>query len=114
MAFEVKYSARAEKDLDDILGWLLAQGAGETGLRWFEGLRKAVGTLTDLPQRCLLARENDSVPFEMRQLLYGRRPHVYRILFTIEGSTVSILRIRHGRRENLSAHSSAPATQQPF
>lgn len=104
MAFEVKYTARAEDDLDDILGWLLAKGAGETGRRWFQGLRKAVGTLADLPHRCMLARENDSVPFEMRQLLYGRRPHVYRILFTVAGNTVFILRILHGRRESLTAH----------
>jgi plasmid stabilization system protein ParE len=103
MAFEVKYTARAQNDLDDILGWLLAKGAGETGLRWFRGLRKAVGTLTELPHRRMLARENDSVPFEMRQLLYGHKPHVYRILFTVEGNTVFILGIRHGRRESLTA-----------
>lgn len=76
MAFEVKYTALAEKDLDEIIGWLLAKGAGETGLRWFEGLRKAVGTLADSPHRSMLARENDSVTFELRQLLYGRKPHV--------------------------------------
>ena len=37
----------------------------------------------------------------MRQLLYGRKPHVYRILFTIEGDAVYVLRIRHGRRRRL-------------
>jgi hypothetical protein len=47
MAFEVKYTALSEDDLDDIHGWLLSKGAG--GLRWFQGLRKAVGTLADLP-----------------------------------------------------------------
>ena len=26
----------------------------------------------------------------MRQLLYGRRPHLYRVLFTIEGDTVEL------------------------
>jgi hypothetical protein len=42
-----------------------------------------------------------SVPFEMRQLIYGQKPHLYRILFTIEGETVQVLRIRHGRRKHL-------------
>ena len=37
----------------------------------------------------------------MRQLLYGRKPHVYRILFTIEGDVVYVLRIRHGRRRHV-------------
>ncbi len=40
--------------------------------------------------------------FEVRQLIYGRNPHWYRILFTIQGETVSVLRGRHGRRERLS------------
>lgn len=48
-----------------------------------------------------LAPENASVPFEMRQLLYGRKPHLYRIIFTIKGETVYVLSIRHGRRKHL-------------
>jgi hypothetical protein len=43
-------------------------------------------------------------PYEVRHLLYGHKPHVYRILFTIRGDTVSILYIRHGRRQSMSAH----------
>jgi hypothetical protein len=35
----------------------------------------------------------------VRQLLYGRKPHVYRVLFTIEGDVVRVLHIRHGRRK---------------
>jgi len=54
-----------------------------------------------MPKRCPLAPENASVPFEMRQLLYGRKPHFYRILFTIEDEVVYVLRIRHGRRHHL-------------
>ncbi|MGD0414539.1 MAG: hypothetical protein ABSA80_04235 [Terriglobales bacterium] len=41
------------------------------------------------------------LPFEVRHLLYGLAPHVYRILFTIEGETVHVLHIRHGRRQPL-------------
>ena len=40
-------------------------------------------------------------PYPARHLLYGRLPHVYRILFTIDGSTVYILHIRHGSRQPL-------------
>jgi plasmid stabilization system protein ParE len=59
MAFRVKTSARAKRDLDGILAWLLAQGAGETGLRWFQGLREAVKSLAYAPYRCPLAPENE-------------------------------------------------------
>jgi hypothetical protein len=48
--------------------------------------------------------ENADFPFEVRHLLYGRKPHVYRILFTIKGDTVSILHIRHGRRQPIAKH----------
>ena len=41
MAFRVKTTAKAKRDLDAILAWLLSQEAGETGLRWFQGLRDA-------------------------------------------------------------------------
>jgi len=38
----------------------------------------------------------------VRQLLYGRKRHAYRILFTLDGEIVSVLHIRHGRRMPLS------------
>jgi toxin ParE1/3/4 len=104
MAFRVEVSPKARRDADAILGWLLSQQAGEAGLRWFRRLEEAIGSLAHFPERCKLAPENASVPFEMRQLLYGHRPHVYRILFTIDGQTVYVLRIRHGRRKHLSLH----------
>ena len=102
MAFRVKTTAQAKRDLDDILERLLSQAAGETGLRWFQGLHQAVATLADSPQRCALAPESAVFPFEVRHLLYGRRPHVYRIIFTIEGNTVSVLHVRHGRRQPIA------------
>jgi plasmid stabilization system protein ParE len=98
MAFHVKQTAQADRDLDGILDWLLAQQAGETGWRWFQKLKEACDSLSELPHRCGLAPENGEFPFEVRQLIYGRMPHLYRVLFTIEGDTVVILHIRHGRR----------------
>jgi plasmid stabilization system protein ParE len=104
MAFRVKTTAKAKRDLDAILEWLLSQEAGETGLRWFQGLRDTVASLAHSPERCALAPENAAFPFEVRQLLYGRRQHRHRILFTIEGDTVCVLHIRHGRRQPISTH----------
>jgi plasmid stabilization system protein ParE len=82
----------------------MAQQAGETGLRWFRGLKDALDSLSELPHRCSLAPENAEFPFEVRQLLYGRKPHQYRVLFIIEADTVIILHIRHGRRLPLAGH----------
>jgi predicted transcriptional regulator len=52
-----------------------------------------IASLAVSPARCPLAPENAHFPYEVRHLLYGRRPHVYRILFTAKGDTVSIPRI---------------------
>lgn len=98
MAFDVRTTPDAEQDAAAILNWLMAQHAGETGLRWFLKMDEAIRSLAELPQRCRLAPENRTFPFEVRELQYGSRPHTYRILFTIEGDAVYILHIVHGRR----------------
>jgi len=98
MAFLIEISEEFEREAESILQWLISEGAGDTGRRWFIALRKAVEGLATLPTRCPHAPESASFPFEVRQLLYGRKPHVYRILFTIEGESVLVLHLRHGRR----------------
>jgi plasmid stabilization system protein ParE len=102
MAFRVETSAQAESDADAILEWLLSRHAGQAGIRWVLALEEAIESLTAFPERCPLAPESARFPFEVRQLLYGRKRHVYRILFAIDGETVNVLHIRHGRRKPLS------------
>ncbi|HLX85134.1 MAG TPA: type II toxin-antitoxin system RelE/ParE family toxin [Terriglobales bacterium] len=68
----------------------------------FEGLKRAIASLAEMPERCPLARENKEFSFEVRNLLYGRKPHVYRVVFTVEGDTVYILHIWHGRRRRIT------------
>jgi plasmid stabilization system protein ParE len=104
MAFLVETTPESERDTEGILEWLYSQHAGDTGIRWFLALEDAIASLATSPARCPLAPENADFPYEVRHLLYGRKPHVYRILFTIKGNTVSILHIRHGRRQSMPAH----------
>jgi plasmid stabilization system protein ParE len=99
MTFRVEVAAEAERDADAILEWLHSKHAGETGLRWFAALKDAIASLGEFPERCTLAPENRLFPFEVRHLLYGHKPHAYRILFTIDHGTVYVLHIRHGRRQ---------------
>jgi plasmid stabilization system protein ParE len=99
MAFRISITAKAKRDLDEIITWLLSKAAKDTAWRWFKGLREAIASLADSPERCPLAPENSGFPFEVRQLLYGRRYDRYRILFTIQGEMVSVLHVRHGRRQ---------------
>ena len=105
MAFRVSTTAQADREADAILEWLWAHDAGEAGIRWFLALEDAIESLSTFPERCPLAPEGTHFSFDVRQLLYGRKPHVYRILFTIENETVLILHIRHGRQQPLGSGS---------
>ena len=101
MTFRVEITSEAERDADAILEWLLSHHAGVTGMHWFEALEDSIASLAEFPRRCTLAPESKMFAKEVRHLLYGRKPHTYRVLFTIEGSSVYVLHIRHGRREPL-------------
>ncbi|HWB97567.1 MAG TPA: type II toxin-antitoxin system RelE/ParE family toxin, partial [Bryobacteraceae bacterium] len=111
MAFRVDTTPEAERDILRILDWLIAEETGQAGMRWFRGLEKAIVSLSEMPERCPLAPENESLPFEVRHLLYGRRPHRYRILFTVEHEVVYILHIWHGRRRHLGAAQLNPLSE---
>ena len=78
-----------------------AEQSPAAAARWYNGLVEAVGSLADMPRRCVLAPENDAFAVEIRQLFYGRRAGRYRILFTIHGREVHILHVRHGARRRL-------------
>lgn len=102
MDFRVELSDQAQRDIAAIHDWLRLQQAGTEAERWFTALGAAIDSLSSLPSRCPLAPENRDLSVEVRQLLYGRRPHVYRILFSINGNVVQVLHIRHGRRRPMT------------
>ncbi len=60
-----------------------------------------MATLEQSPDRCPVADEAADLGIDLRELLYGRRRGVYRILFTIEGSVVHVLRVRHAAQDRL-------------
>jgi hypothetical protein len=41
---------------------------------------------------------------EVRHLLYGNKPHLYRVLFTIQGDVVTVLHVRRPKRQPLLMH----------
>lgn len=72
------------------------------GKRWYEQLMSKIDTLENNPQRCSLAAESQELELELRELLFGRRLGVYRILFIVDRNVVQVLRIRHAMRDSLS------------
>ncbi len=80
-----------------------AERSPDAAQRWHDGLARAIDTLADLPTRCPVSQhDSEASGCEVRILLYGKRHGVYRILFSIIGDTVWVLRIRHAKRDSLS------------
>lgn len=93
--YRVEPTDKALVDAGEAYFWITEQSEG-AALRWYEGLMRAFRSLEKNPLRCPLAPESAFFE-EIRQLIYGK----YRILFTVEGETVFVLRVRHGAREYL-------------
>ena len=76
--------------------------APKTVAKWLDRLQLHVKTLSRSPERCPIARESKRVFLEVRELHFGRRPNVFRILFTIDGATVRVLKIVRAQRRSPS------------
>jgi hypothetical protein len=53
------------------------------------------------PKRCPVAPESFDSDHPIRVLTYGRKPHAYRVFFTIDadGEIVRVLHVRRGARQ---------------
>ena len=96
MAYLVELTLRAERDLDYLYQRISADDSAAAA-RWFNGLEAAIYTLEQLPRRCPVAPESRKAKRRLRQLLYGAKSDVYRVIYEIDESSkfVHILTIRH-------------------
>jgi hypothetical protein len=72
-------------------------------LKWLFRTRNAILTLATRADRCPEADEAAALGIPLRVLLSGRKPHVYRILFTISDDTVFVYRVMHAACDWLDA-----------
>src|SRR5271168_2572022 len=100
MAYLVRIAARAERDLVSLYGEINAADSA-TARRWYRGLKQAVFSLAERPNRCPLTPENR----KFRHLLYGAKPHLYRVIYRVDNQRrqVDVLHIRHGARRKFRA-----------
>jgi mRNA-degrading endonuclease RelE of RelBE toxin-antitoxin system len=68
-------------------------------------MEEAVYALATCPDRCPMAPEARKLRRELRHLLYGKKPHVYRVIYEVDErrQTVWVLTVRHGARRRLKA-----------
>jgi len=95
MAYTLDIARRAERDLGGIYQQIDAEDS-DAAFEWYLGLKTAILSLEKLPNRCPAVKEN----VRLRQLLYGQKPHIYRVIFRVieRHKRVEVLHIRHGAR----------------
>lgn len=100
MAYTVKVTPRAERDIAQLYDTVNAEHS-EAAMKWYRGLKHAILTLEEHPNRCPVTPENRTT----RHLLYGRKPRIYRVIFRIleKQKQVEVLHIRHGARQAFKA-----------
>ena len=100
MAYLVRITPRATRDLAHLFRAVRAEHS-EAALSWYKGLLDAALTLEKLPNRCPPTSEDP----RLRQMLYGNKPHVYRVIYRVleREKRVNVLHIRHGARRDFIA-----------
>lgn len=95
MAYLVNLTARAQRDLADLYAEINAEHS-EAALKWYRGLKEAIFSLEEHPNRCPAIPETE----KFRHLLYGHKPHIYRVIYRVreKQKKVEVLHIRHGAR----------------
>jgi plasmid stabilization system protein ParE len=100
MAYLVSITSRAERDLVELFARINAESS-DAALKWYRGLKNDILSLGEHPNRCPVLRAKD----KLRQLLYGRNPHVYRVIYRVleKQKQVEVLHIRYGARREPKA-----------
>jgi len=93
----------AKRDIQGAYDWWAENRSAEQAERWYIGIYDAIQSLRNMPERCSPATETDLLAQGIRQLLFGLgRRATHRIVFTIDGNTVVVLRVRHTSQDALS------------
>ncbi len=112
MKYRIEISSVAEAEADSAFLRLSQVVSSTRASEWYSGLLQAIESLSQMPKRCPIARENNYFSQEIRQLLYGKGRNSYRILFTIldgvDISIVRILHIRHTSQQTIGAKPQEP------
>jgi plasmid stabilization system protein ParE len=95
MAYRINFTRRARRDYLALYESINAAESVPAQL-WFNRLDETIALLAVTPRMGFVTHEDQTV----RQVIYGNKPHVYRILYDIDDADrrVDILSIWHGKR----------------
>ena len=97
MEYRVVVTPEAQAAIDRDIAHVRREASREVADAWYCGLIEAIASLSVIPMRCAVIPEHGLFEEEIRQLLYGRRPHLRRIMFFIDGDAVYVVRYQHSR-----------------
>jgi len=100
MTYRVELTERAARDPDILYVEKHATGSPAAAC-WYNRLEEAVYRLERSPYRSTAAPQAEKSRRPLRHLLYGRKPHVYRVIYEVDEKerTVWVLTIRHSATE---------------
>ena len=101
MEYEIVVHRHARRDVMQVYQ-RAAKNAPEAAEKWLDRLQDKIRTLQVNPERCPNAGESSRVDISVLEILFGRRPNVFRVIFTIDGSRVRVLRFLRGQRRKLT------------
>ncbi|MEK6259931.1 MAG: type II toxin-antitoxin system RelE/ParE family toxin [Planctomycetota bacterium] len=95
MKYPVLFVPRAEQNILAALTWY-QQNAPDVSARWHKSLNSALRRLRENPDRFPLARETETFPYRLREVLFGAgRRKTHRVLFVVRPKAVVVYAIRH-------------------
>jgi plasmid stabilization system protein ParE len=71
MTFVVVVTERAARDMEETAAWWARERSAEQAELWYAGIRRALTTLTEHPERCAVAPEQPDFAYPLRELHYG-------------------------------------------
>lgn len=105
VAYRVNLAQRAERDLE-LLFEAIGAEQSTAAFKWYQELKRAILSLEENPLRCPISPEDK----RFRHLLFGKKPHIYRVIYRVmlKTKTVHVIHIRHGAMADFSSEEIGP------
>lgn len=101
MARTLKLQPNARSDINDLLDTIKDRISVTAAARWLSRLNRALQALSRDAERWALTEEPSLADTDIRELLFGRRPHIYRVFYNFNSERVVVYRVRHSAQDSL-------------
>ncbi|HQX49438.1 MAG TPA: type II toxin-antitoxin system RelE/ParE family toxin [Planctomycetaceae bacterium] len=102
MSFWLNVTNQARDDITHNAAWWAETHSLDEALKWYDSVYEQLNELLAFPESHGLAAENDSFPYELREMLVGGKKRTYRAIFTIAGSEVRVLTVRRAAQRAIT------------